>query len=120
MIIYADYEYYRNTYLGNLSKDLFDSLVIKASRCIDRNVNRKITEAYLEYLEEDDLDKIKYTACELCDYYNSEGSDSTTGKAKSISIDGVSKTLGEKTEGQQNNAVRNILDNLPHELTRYL
>lgn len=120
MINYADYEYYTDTYKGSLSSDLFNSLIIKASRCIDRNVNRKLTENLLSSLDEDDLEKIRYTACELCDYYNSEGSDSTSGKAKNISIDGVSKTTGEKTEGQQRNAINNILNNLPHELTRYL
>ena len=120
MINYADYEYYSNTYKGNLSSSLFNSLIIKASRCIDRNVNRKLSQEVLDSFEEDDLEKIKYTACELCDFYNSEGSNSGNGKAKSISIDGVGITRNEKTETQQRTALRNILDNLPHELTRYL
>lgn len=120
MINYADYEYYQNTYRGNLSSDLFNSLIIKASRCIDRNVNRRLTQDLLNNLEKDDLERIKYTACELCDFYNTEGSDSGNGKAKSISIDGVGITRNEKTEAQQKTALRNILNNLPHELTRYL
>ena len=37
MINYADYQYYADTYKGNLSQTLFNSLIIKASREIDKH-----------------------------------------------------------------------------------
>ena len=44
MINYADYTFYVNEFKGSLSVDLFNSIIPKASREIDRHVNRKITE----------------------------------------------------------------------------
>ena len=37
MINYADYTFYTTEYKGNLSIGLFNSLIIKASREIDKN-----------------------------------------------------------------------------------
>lgn len=114
MINYANYEFYKNTYKGSLSGDLFNSLIVKTSREIDTYVNREITE--------DDLDndkfgyKIKYTTCLLLDYINNEKK--INGAVKSISIDGVSKTIKTLSEIQEDK--KKIIENLPHELTRYL
>ena len=119
---YADYEFYTNDYKGSLSNDLFSSLIVKASREIDRNVNRKLTQEYINSLDADGKYRIKYTACELCDYFNTNGSNGGVGKARSISIDGVSKSNGNSNETYQE-ALRkkqNIIDNLPHEIIRYL
>ena len=119
---YANYQFYTNDYKGSLSEDLFNSLIVKASREIDRNVNRKLTQEYIDSLDSDDQYKIKYTACELCDYFNVNGSNGGVGKAKSISIDGVSKTNGNANLNSSDIAKlkQNIIDNLPHELIRYL
>ena len=114
MINYANYEFYKNTYNGSLSGDLFNSLIVKTSREIDTYVNREITE--------DDLDndkfgyKIKYTTCLLLDYINSETKGN--GAVKSISIDGVSKTIKGLEETKKDK--QNILNNLPQELVRYI
>lgn len=119
---YADYEFYQGTYKGSLSSDLFSSLIVKASREIDRNVNRKLTQEFISSLDSDDQYKIKYTACELCDYFNVNGSNGGVGKAKSISIDGVSKTNGNANLSSNDIATlkKHIIDNLPHEIIRYL
>lgn len=119
---YADYKFYTDDYKGSLSSDLFSSLIVKASREIDRNVNRKLTQTFIESLNNEDQYKIKYTACELCDYFNTNGSNGGIGKAKSISIDGVSKTNANANLNGSDLAKlkRNIIDNLPQELIRYI
>lgn len=116
MINYADYEFYSNTYKGSLSGDLFNSLIGKTSREIDLNVNREITEDDLNNEEHNFGYKIKYTTCLLLDYINSETKGN--GAVKSISIDGVSKTIKSLEETKKDK--QNILDNLPQELVRYI
>lgn len=107
MINYVDYGFYKNTYQGSLSVDLFNSLIPKASREIDKVVNRE--------LKEEDIDnKVRFVACELVDFF----SKSESSGVSSISIDGVSKTFRSNTEAKQ--GVRNITNGLPHELTRFL
>ena len=109
MIEYADYGFYVNTYKGSLSVDLFNSLIPKASREIDKVVNRE--------LNEDDIDnKVRFVACELVDFLSK--SESSNGGVSAISIDGVSKTFRSDSEIKQ--GVRNITNALPHELTRFL
>lgn len=116
MIEYADYEFYSNTYKGSLSGDLFNSLIGKTSREIDLNVNREITEDDLNNEEHNFGYKIKYTTCLLLDYINSETKGN--GAVKSISIDGVSKTIKSLEETKKDK--QNILNNLPQELVRYI
>ena len=124
MINYADYDFYINEYKGSLSIDLFNSLIIKASREIDNNVNKKLTEANIKRLPEDEQWQLKYVACELCDFLNNSGGNS--GKysfgADSISIDGVSINKGsnKKSETQINKDKKSILGELPLSLIRYL
>lgn len=110
MINYADYSYYQNEYKGSLSQTLFNSLIIKASREIDKYVNRKITSNDLDTYEE-----IKYVACSLCDKLNSMPKSSNL---TSVSIDGVSKTYKSSSEVKQE--LYDILDGLPEELIRYI
>ena len=116
MINYADYEFYMNTYKGSLSNDLFNSLIVKASRELDTYVNREITEDDLDNVENNFGYKIKYTTCLLLDYLNTEKT--SKGAVKSISIDGVSKTIKGLSEIKEDK--KKIVENLPHELTRYL
>lgn len=109
MIEYADYSFYAKTYKGSLSVDLFNSLIPKASREIDKVVNRE--------LQEEDIDnKVKFVACELVDFLSK--SESSSGGVASISIDGVSKAF--KSDAEVKQGVRNITNGLPHELTRFL
>lgn len=116
MINYADYEFYSNTYKGLLSGDLFNSLIVKASREIDTYVNREIKEVDLNNEKNNFGYKIKYTTCLLLDYINSENK--SNGAVKSISIDGVSKTIKGLEETKKDK--QNILNNLPQELVRYI
>lgn len=111
---YADYEYYENTYNGTLSSGLFSSLIVKASKEIDRNVNIELTEEIIDELTEAEQDNLQYVACELCDLINVQN----TSGVSSISIDGVSKTY--KTQEELTKNKKNILDNLPQSLTRYI
>ena len=115
---YADYEFYVDEYQGKLSNDLFDALIVKASRDIDRNVNCELTEQRINQLNDRDKYRLQYAACQLCDYINSYGNASS--KAKDISIDGVKIVKDTKTEAMQEKEKAKIYDNLPQELTRYL
>lgn len=116
MINYADYEFYSNTYKGSLSEDLFNSLIVKTSREIDTYVNREITEGDLDNEENNFGYKIKYTTCLLLDYLKTQTM--ANGAVKSISIDGVSKTIKELSDIKNDKS--KIIENLPHDLTRYL
>lgn len=124
MINYADYDFYKNEYKGSLSIDLFNSFIIKASREIDKNVNRELTETNIKRLTEKEQWQLKYVACELCDFLKNSGGNS--GKygfgADNVSIDGVSisKSSSIKSETQINKDKRSILDELPLSLIRYL
>lgn len=111
---YAEYEYYEDTYKGSLSSDLFNSLIVKASREIDKNVNMDITQDVIDELTEKDQDRLQYVACQLCDLSNIV---STSG-VSSISIDGVSKTF--KTNVELAKDRNEVLDGLPQCLTRYI
>lgn len=114
MINYADYEFYTNVYKGSLSKDLFNSLIFKSSREIDTYVNREITEEDLD--SEKNGYKIKYTTCLMLDYLNT--TKSTNSAVNHITIDGVTKIMKDFSEIQKDK--RNIIKNLPQELTRYI
>lgn len=118
-MVYADYEYYLTKYLGTLPKDSFDSLIIKASREIDKNVNTRLTEEKINNLQEEAQDQLKYTACALVDLINKK-QESENKKISSYSIDGVSKTFKVLSNNEYISSKRDIIDNLPHELTRYL
>lgn len=114
MINYADYEFYINIYKGSLSKDLFNSLIFKSSREIDTYVNREITEEDLD--SEKNGYKIKYTTCLMLEYLNT--TKSTNSAVNHITIDGVTKIMKDFSEIQKDK--RNIIKNLPQELTRYI
>jgi uncharacterized protein (UPF0276 family) len=109
MIDYADYHYYTDIYKGNLSQTLFNSLINKASREIDKHINKKLTLQDLEKYEE-----VKYVACSLCDKLNTISNNNVT----SISIDGVSKTFKNADEIKKD--LQDVLDNLPEDLVRYI
>jgi hypothetical protein len=118
---YADYDFYINQYKGSLSNDLFDTLIIKASRGIDRNVNVMLTQEIINDLTETEQWQLKYVACELVDFINNNGLNSdTTAGANSISIDGVSINKNVKSEDYIKASKKKIYDNLPMKLTRYL
>lgn len=116
MINYADYSFYSTTYKGSLSQDLFNSLIVKASREIDTYVNREIKEVDLSNTKNNFGYKIKYTTCLMLDYLNTQKG--TNGAVNHISIDGVTKIMKELSEIEKDK--RKIIDNLPHDLTRYL
>lgn len=113
MINYANYEFYKNTYKGALSNDLFNSLIPKASRVIDRSVNRELKEV-------DITDEVRFVACELVDFFNVNGNSISERQLSSISIDGVSKNYITKSRLEINAEKKSILNGLPHNLTRYL
>ena len=114
MILLADYQFYQETYKGQLSSDLFDNLIPKASFEIGDNVNRK--------LEKEDAknEDINMVACMLVDLLKANDISLNDKNVQSISIDGVSRTHGKLTKEQFDSEKVKILDRLPIELRRYL
>lgn len=118
-MVYANYEYYKEKYFGTLPEDSFNSLILKASREIDNNVNTRLNQEKVDNLQEEAQDSLKYTACALTDLiYKKQESENT--KLSSISIDGVSKTFKVISNQEYTDSKKDIIKCLPDELTRYL
>ena len=84
-------------------------MIVKTTRSI-------ITPAMINVVKVINLFKLKYTACKLCDYF--ETSKSIESISGSISIDGVSVSgMDAQTVASKENI---IYDGLPHELIRYV
>lgn len=118
-MVYADYKYYQETYFGTLSEDSFKSLVLKASREIDNNINTRLTQEKIDKLPNEAQDQLKYTACALVDLINRK-QESENKKISSYSIDGVSKTFKTISEEEYTSSKREVIKCLPDELTRFL
>ena len=118
-MVYADYEYYSKTFHGKKSEEEFNSLVLKASREIDNNVNRQLNEEIINNLSNEAQDRLKFTACALVDLFY-EKQISSNKNVTSISIDGVSKTFKNLTKTDFDVERKEILKSLPDELTVYL
>ena len=109
MINYADYDYYKNYYQGALSFDLFNSYIVKASREIDKVINK-------ETLEESDINnQVRYVACQMVDYLQEN---KTSNNVSTIIIDGVHKTFNQKSRLEKISEKNDILSGLPLELIR--
>lgn len=118
-MVYADYEYYLEKYFGTLPENSFNSLVLKASREIDKNVNTRLTQEKIDNLQEEAQAQLKYTACALVDLINRK-QESENKNISSYSIDGVSKTFKVITNEEYKSSKREVLKCLPDELTRFL
>ena len=118
-MVYADYNYYLNNYFGTLPQDSFNSLILKASREIDTNVNTRLNQTKINNLKEEAQEQLKYTACALVDLiYKKQECDNK--KISSYSIDGVSKTFKIMSNDEYISSKKEILKYLPDELTKYL
>ncbi|MFR2570389.1 MAG: hypothetical protein ACLS90_01520 [Clostridia bacterium] len=116
---YADYSYYLLEYKGKLQEDSFNSLILKASREIDNNVNTRLTEIKTNNLPKEAQEQLKYTACALVDLINKK-EESTNRKIISYSIDGVSKTFKVLSDEEYIKSKKEIIACLPDELTCFL
>ena len=112
-MVYADYYYYEVEYKGTIpDEDSFDSLILKASREIDKNINTRLTKNKIENLSKEAQEQLKYTACALVDLINK--------KITSYSIDGVTKNFKVLSDEEYTKSKREILACLPDELTCFL
>lgn len=118
-MVYADYEYYSEKYFGTLPEDSFNSLILKASREIDNNVNTALNQEKINNLPKEAQEQLKYTACALTDLI-SKKQDSENRKLSSVSIDGVSKTFKTFSNEEYRKSKKEIFKCLPDELTRFL
>lgn len=118
-MVYADYKYYLDEYYGSLPENSFNSLILKASREIDNNINTRLTQEKIDNLPAQAQDQLKYTACALVDLINKKR-ESEDKKVSSYSIDGVSKTFKVISNEEYTSSKREIIKCLPDELTRFL
>lgn len=118
-MLYADFKYYKDTYNGTLEENSFNSLVLKASREIDKNVNTRLTETKINNLPKEAQEQLKYTACVLIDLINKK-EESLNKKVTSYSIDGVSKTFKVLSDEEYIKSKKEIIACLPDELTCFL
>lgn len=118
-MLYADFKYYKETYKGTLTEDSFDSLILKASREIDKNINTRLTEIKINNLPNEAQEQLKFTACALTDLIHKK-QESDSKKISSFSIDGVSKTFKTISDEEYKSSKREVLKYLPDELTRFL
>lgn len=117
-MVYADYGYYSCKYYGLLPESSFRSMIFKASREIDKNINTRLTESKINDLSKEAQDSLKYTACALVDLIaQKQNSDSKS--LSSYSIDGVNKTFKVISDESFKASVKSVLSNLPDELTCY-
>ena len=66
-MVYAKFENYRIDYKGKLTQDSFDSLILEASREIDKNINTRLTQGKINNLPKEAQEQLQYTACALVD-----------------------------------------------------
>lgn len=118
-MVYADYEYYNEKYKGALPEDSFDSIILKASREIDKNVNIRLNDNKINTLSEEAQEQLKYTACALVDFI-SKKQENENRKVSSISIDGVNKNYKVLSAEDLKKEKIDILRNLPDELVCFL
>lgn len=118
-MLYANFEYYKQTYKGTLPEDSFDSLILKASREIDKNVNTRLTEIKINNLPKEAQEQLQYTACALVDLINRK-QESTNRKITSYSIDGVTKNFKILSNEDYKKSKKEIVSCLPYELTCFL
>lgn len=114
---YADYNYYKNEYKGNLSAERFNALLKKASIIIDKNINRELDKEKFSDLSARVQDRVKYVLCALVDLL--EKKEKNNKNISSISIDGVSKTYKTITEKEFSEEKKQCLAYLPDELTSW-
>lgn len=118
-MVYADYDYYLDEYYGTLPENSFNSLILKASKEIDKNINTRLNQNIINNLPEEAQEQLKYTVCALADLIFKKEQDDNK-KISSYSIDGVSKTYKVISDTDYNKSKQEIFENLPIELTKYL
>lgn len=114
MILLADYDFYTTKYKGQLSSDLFDNLIPKASFVIKKNVNRQIVE------EDKQNEDVQMVACELVDFLKENDITISGNNIQSITMGKVSKVKNKITEQEFKQKKSEILDGLPLDMRRFL
>lgn len=118
-MVYTDYEYYIEKYHGTLPENFFCSLMLKASKEIDKNVNTRLTQEVINNLPVEAQEQLKYTACALTDLM-AKKQKSDNREVTSISIDGINKSFNTMSNEDYSQSKKDIIGSLPDELTKYL
>lgn len=104
--MYADIEYYRNTYKGNLEDDAeIEKALRQASRHIDTLTYNRIVVAGFENLSQYQQGVIKECACLMADW-ETENADYINSMLSSYSLNGASMAFtGDSANATVNNGV---------------
>ena len=119
MKIYTDYDFYSNTYKGDMPKDEFDKLVIGASYEVQKNIfNRDIT-GY--------EDEVQLATCSVADILQKIENLETKKKAtisdkslKSESVGDYSRTFDNSSVTDIDIEISNQKEKIKEELKKYL
>ena len=90
--MYADYEYYKNTYKGNLEEQDAEKALSKASRHIDALTYNRIVAIGFDALSEYQQGIIKECACLMADW-ETENKDYIESLLSSYSLNGASMSF---------------------------
>lgn len=103
-MIYADYEYYAGSYMGNVGEDEFSRLSVRASSFLDYYTQNRVK-------DNAELDAVKMCCCALVDKYKVieaaqelavkklTGALGTDAEVKSETVGGYSRTLDTGASG---------------------
>lgn len=119
MLIYASFKDYSEEYKKSLPEELFNQLIIDASKEIDKNINKQLTQEKINKLSGKAQEQLRYTACALVDLIERKKR-SENRKLNSFSIDGVNKSFNNISNEEYEKSKKDILNNLPDELVSYV
>lgn len=96
--MYADYEYYKNTYKGNLEESDATKALAKASRHIDTLTYNRVVAYGFDNLTEFQQGIIKECACLMADW-ETENADYIDSMLSSYSLNGASMSFSGNSAG---------------------
>lgn len=119
MTQYADYNYYSNTYKGDMPIDDFERLVIRASYEVKKNISNKPIEGY--------EDEVQLATCSIADILleiekleNKKSSTISDKTLKSESVGDYSRTFDSSSVSDIDEGISNQNEKIKEELRKYL
>jgi len=97
-LAYVDYEYYKNTFKGNLDEDTAIKLLEESSDQVDRLTYGRIRKKGFDNLTEYQQNLIKKAACYQADFLDNYG-EYLSSPLSGFSIGDVSLTFGKENQG---------------------
>lgn len=95
---YVDYEYYKDTFKGNLDEEMATKLLEEASDQVDRLTYGRIRRKDFENLTEYQQEMIKKAVCHQAEFINNNG-EYLSSPLSGFSIGDVSLSFGKENQG---------------------